>query len=422
MHKRIEILNKLIQKKLTNSQAAVLLKLTIRQTIRLKSKYLHSGADSLIHGLIGRPSNNPRQENLYEEAVLIVIEKYRDFGPTLATEHLLIDHNIKVNREILRQKMIEKKIWKSKKRRKQQYRFKRIPKHCYGEMIQYDGCYEHWLEDRGGTGEICMLMGVDDATSHIQLIYFTDDEGTKCTMEFWKSYILKHGKPLSMYIDNFSTYRSSKIDRGIDPNAKTQFGRAINSLGIYIIFANSPQAKGRVERKFGTLQDRLIKEMRLNNICSIDDANRYANEVFVPWFNKRFGKPAKTTQNLHQELTKKEFEELDSTFSIHTGRIVHNDFTIQYGGFFYQLKESKSISIYKKDFVIIEEWLDETTHIRKHDVYLEYDLLKEQPKKSKMVSRISLLPRRKYIPDKNHPYKKNNYKNFRNLSNTKVTF
>jgi transposase len=423
MKKRIATLKKLTQGTLSNSQAATILNLSVRQIIRIKQKFLEQGANSLIHGLNGKVSNNQIPSELYEKAISIVKEQFNDFGPTLATEHLLIDYNLKVNRETLRQKMIDEKIWKNKRRRKQIHRYKRVPKFSYGEMVQYDGSYEHWLEDRGETGEICLLMAVDDAKSQIQLIFFTTDEGTKCTFKFWEEYLLKHGKPLNIYLDNFSTYKSSLIERRLDPNAKTQFGRAMETIGINVVFANSPQAKGRVERRFGNLQDRLIKEMRLSGISTIEEANHYANEVFIPWFNKRYGKIAKTTQDLHQELTSFERKELSSILSIHTNRVVQNDFTLKYEGKYYQLIESKQVGIFCKDIVTIENWIDGSTKIKKGRHNLEFKVLEKYPKFTKKLSRKILLPRSQEKIDQNHPFRKASYQRYLNkLALRKVTF
>jgi transposase len=419
MNKRIATLQKLIRGALTVSQAAIILKLSTRQIIRLKNKFRKSGTDGLVHGLNGRASNNPSNKDIYTSAVKIVKEKYPDFGPTLATEHLLIDYNMVVNRETLRKRMIQEKIWKSKKRRKQQFRYKRTPKFSYGEMTQYDGSYEPWLECRGNTGEMCMLMAVDDASSKIQLILFTNDEGTKCTFEFWERYILKHGKPLNIYLDKFSTYKSPLVEQAMDPNAKTQFGRAMKTLGIELIYANSPQAKGRVERRFGNLQDRLIKEMRLNGISSIDEANRYANEIFIPWFNKRYGKPAKTTQDLHQGLTLFERNNLKSILSVHTPRVVQNDFTVRYEGKYLQLIESKYTGIFRKDVVIVEDWVDGSVKVRLDNHYLDYIVLEEQPKQEKQLPKKLLLPRKWGKPNQNHPYKRGSYQRYLSLLESK---
>jgi len=404
MNNRISVLNKLIARKLTIRQAVILLNLSERQVSRLKTKLLKFGVSGLIHGLTGKQSNNPGDKDLYKFAVDIVREQYKDFGPTLACEHLLTDHKIKVNREVLRKKLITAKIWKDKKRKNQIYRHRRIPKTSYGEMAQYDGSYEHWLEDRGDTGEICLLMAVDDATSNLQNLLFTSDEGTKCTMEFWKQYLLIHGKPLSVYLDNFSTYKSPKIQRDLDPYATTQFGRAMAELGITLIFANSPQAKGRVERRFGNLQDRLIKEMRLSEISSIFEANDYTQKIFIPWFNNRYGQVAKTTQDIHQLLTNYERENLDAIFSIQTIHIVNNDFTVKHGGLFYQLLKSKNVVIFRKDKIIVEDRLDGSRKIRKGDKYLDFKKLTERLKK--ITKPQTMLPRKRYRVSENHPYRK----------------
>jgi hypothetical protein len=195
-------------------------------------------------------------------------------------------------------------------------------------------------------------------------------------------------------------------------DTKTQFGRAMESLAIEPIFANSAQAKGRVERLFGTFQDRLIKEMRLAGISTIDQANRFLAETFIPWFNKRFGVAPRRKANLHRVLTGKERAQLDATFSRHDSRIVQNDFTIQHDKQFYQLAKDQPVTICKKDKVTVEEWLDQTIHIRLRGKELNYHILPARPKPSRTTPWVlaatapNHIQRPPYQPSSNHPWKR----------------
>jgi len=422
MRERINVLKKLASGELTYYQAELILNLSKRQIIRLKRKFLIEGESGLTHGLVGKESNNRKLVEIREIACEIVQEKYSDFGPTLASEHLEADYGININKESLRQLMIKNHLWKAKKKRKQKYRSKRIPRGSYGEMVQYDGSYEHWLEDRGDTGEICILMGVDDATSQIQQIIFTTDEGINCTFDFWKKYLLKQGKPLQIYLDKFSTYKSPLVDKGIDREAKTQFGRAMEQLGINVIFANSPEAKGRVERRFGNLQDRLIKEMRLNGIDSIEEANKYVEDIFIPWFNKRYGKSAQTTQDLHQKLNYLEKQNLDRVLSIQFQRVVAGDFTISHNGKIYQLMRSAYIAIFRRDKVLVEERTNGVVKVSKDGKYLDYKILDKRPVRAKLKREL-MLPRKMQISSSSLELRKRSYQRYlTKLQVKKVTF
>jgi len=271
-------------------------------------------------------------------------------------------------------------------------------------MIQYDGSYEHWLEDRGGTGEICLLAGIDDANSRVWA-KFDEHEGVEPTFSYWREYIERFGKPYSIYVDKFSTYSMNHKLAKENPDALTQFERAMEELNIEVIHAHSQEAKGRVEKLFKTLQDRLIKELRLNNISTIKEANIFLEEEFLPKFNAKFMVEPRTNANLHKELTEKEKSGLDSVFSRQYERVVKNDFTISHKKNYYQMEKDQPIAIFKKDTVTVEERMDKSIYLRIRGKYLNYRILPEKPKKMS-EAKLWVIPKKEnYKPPINHPWR-----------------
>lgn len=378
--KRYEIIKRLVRKEIKGPEAADLLELSVRQVRRLKKGVLIKGAASLVHGNRGKPSNHKLPEKEKEKIVSLLHQRYYDFGPTLAKEKLTEVNHINHDSKTIRQIMIEEKLWQPKKgKQKSKYRSWRQRKASFGEMVQFDGSYEYWFEDRAGEG--CLLAAIDDATGKIIKAKFNQNEGVFPVFDFWLEYLEKHGKPHNIYLDKFSTYKMTQEAALENHDLKTQFQRALQALKIEPIFANSPQAKGRVERLFKTLQDRLIKELRLNNISTIKGANEFLEKIFIPVFNTKFSVESKSKANLHTPLALKEQKQLASIFSRHTLRTVQNDFTISFKTQWYQLTKEQPVTVCKKDKVIIEEHLDGTTKIRLRGKYLNYHVLPIRPQK-----------------------------------------
>ncbi|MFH1173464.1 MAG: ISNCY family transposase [bacterium] len=405
---KFQIIKKLISKHINGTEAAGLLHLTVRQIRRLKSKVKRFGAQGLVHGNRGRESHNKINEKEKKKIIALLNKHYSDFGPTFANEKLLENHKIDRDSKTIRQIMIGEKLWKPKlKKQASEHRAWRERRSCYGELIQFDGSYEHWLEDRGNTGEICLLAAIDDATGRIVEAKFASDEGVFPVFGFWLQYLLKHGKPRNIYLDKFSTYKMGQQVALENHDLKTQFQRALDELKIEPIFANSPQAKGRVERLFKTLQDRLIKEMRLLNLNNVEEANLFLRKVFIPLFNKRFAVQPRNETNLHTALNVKEQKELKNIFSRQTKRTVQNDFTFSFNNQWYQLTKGQPATICKKDEVIVEEHLDSSVHIRLRGKYLNYELLPARPKKASN-DLDWIIPKRStaHVPPANHPWRK----------------
>jgi len=403
--KKYDIIKKVLNKELKGSEAAKLLNLTSRHIRRLKKKVDNNGIKTLIHCNRGKPGNRRMLDKEKKRIVALIKQKYPDFGPTLATEKLAELDNIKHSRGAIRSIMIKEGIWKTKQKKKEIHREWRQRKTCKGEMIQYDGSYEYWFEDRGD--KHCLLACIDDADSEVWAI-FDEHEGVAPTFNFWRDYVERFDKPYSIYVDKFSTYSMNHKLAKENPDTLTQFERAMKELNIDIIHAHSPQAKGRVEKLFRTLQDRLIKELRLKNISTIAEANKFLEEEFLPKFNTRFMVEPRSNTNLHKKLNGQEKNKLDSIFSRQYQRVVKNDFTVSHKKNCYQLEKIQPVTICKQDIVTVEERMNQSIHIRLRGKYLNYKLLPERPKKmNSKENRLNwAIPKSTaHTPPANHPWR-----------------
>lgn len=402
--KRYDVIKRVIKQEINNSQATEILNLTTRHVRRLKNIVKRDGMRGLVHKSRGKPGNRkiPDQERVRIKELLH--KHYHDFGPTFAAEKLREDHKINRDPKTIRAIMIEEELWKPRKRKKSDYRSWRQRRASYGELEQYDGSYEEWFEDRGE--KCCLLASIDDATNRITHLKFDEHEGVEPTFKFWQEYIEKHGKPMAIYVDKFSTYSMNHKLAKENQDTLTQFERAMKELKIEVITAHSAQAKGRVENLFRTLQDRLIKEMRLKNISGIEQANKYLQKEFIPKFNNQFSVEARTKADLHKKLTKREQNKLPAIFSRHYERTVRNDFTFSYKNTWYQLEKEQPVTVFKKDIVIVEERFDGTIKIRLKGKYLNYKKLPVRPKKvSGKVTPWVLTKSITWVPAKDHPWR-----------------
>lgn len=401
---RCAIIKKLINKEINGTQVAELLKLSIRHIRRLKGKVKKQGIKALIHGNRGKSSNHkiPRQER--EKIIELLHKHYSDFKPGFASEKLDEKHNIKRDPKTIRQIMIGEELWKSKIKNKKEYHSWRQRKACYGEMEQFDGSYHYWFEDRGPY--CCLLASIDDATSIPTKAEFAKDEGVFPVFGFWKEYLKENGKPYSIYVDKFSTYKMSQKVAQENHDTLTQFQRAMEELHIEAISAHSPQAKGRIERLFNTFQDRLIKELRLANISTIEQGNKFLKEVFLPKYIAKYSVEPRSNANLHKALYQKERVKLDSIFSKQDTRVIKNDFTISFNKQWYQLLKNQPVTICKKDTIIVEEHLDNSIKFRLRGKYLNHQIIPERPKKTKDIPWVITAKKPVYIPPVNHPWRK----------------
>jgi hypothetical protein len=411
--KQYEIINKTLEGKLTIKQAAEELKITPRQVKRLKIKVRDGGAEGLAHKNRGKIPNNKFSVEYIEHAMELIKELYHDFKPTFAGEKLLENHGIKLSEETTRLAMIDAGIWQPKTRKiRAHYRAWRERKECYGDMEQFDGSYHDWFEgrlldaDNQPVKEACLLAAIDDATGKLTKLKFDDSEGVVPVDTFWKEYTKSLGKPLKIYLDRGSTYKVNNKHLFDDPTVLTQFERAMEELRIKVIHANSPQAKGRIERLFKTLQDRLVKELRLAGINTIAEANEFLEKIFIPKFNEKFSVIPKKPDNLHTPLTETELARINNIFSIQTYRSVNNDFTIRFKGKWFQLKELQPTLVLRKDQILVEEHLDGSIHMNLRGHYLDFVELPQRPEKVKMHVTGLTKERQIWKPPINHPWKK----------------
>lgn len=409
---RLAVLKQAIAGTITNAHAAKQLRLSVRQVQRAKARIRKAGASAVVHQLKGKPSNHRLSGDTKEQVIRLIKEKYPDFKPTFATEKLGERHGIAINPETTRLWMRDAGLWRVRKQKQPVYRAWRPRKEYYGELEQFDGSYHFWFEDRykdsdGNPIEVCLLAAIDDATGQITKAMFAPHEGVIPVFTLWQEYVTEVGKPLAIYLDAFSTYKINHKNAVDNKELLTQFERANRELNIQLITAHSPEAKGRVERLFGTLQDRLIKEMRLANINTPGDGNRFLREVFLPAFNKRFAVIAVKEGDVHRPLRSTEAESLAHIFSIHETRRINLDFTIQFKNTWYQLTEIQPTTVRPLQRVVMETWLDGTIHIILKNHELKYILLPERPKKQRIRQPIILTTHTlNYKPPPNHPWRK----------------
>lgn len=408
--RRYEIIKDLLSKKIDGTEAAKLLNRSLRQVKRIKKIVKKRGIEGVIHGNRGKTSHNKTNPRIIVKAKKHLKEIYYDFNPLLAQEHLRDDNKIELSKETVRQLMIKEKLWKPRRKSDAKKFFWRERKDNFGEMQQFDGSYHNWFEGRNEEEvglEQCLLLSVDDASGKITGAKFEYNEGVVPVFKFWRDYFKVNGLPLDIYLDKFSTYKINHKNAVDNKDLMTQFQRAMKQLGIRVIHANSPQAKGRVEKMNGTLQRRLVKELRLKNINTIEEANKYLREEFIPRFNKQFAVVTKKKANLHKKLSEKQIDELDKILSIQSERIINNDYTVRFKNNYYQLKEIQPATVCKRNKIIIEEHLNGEVKISIRNKYLDYFLLPERPKKEIEINLIALTNRKQssWIPPVNHPWR-----------------
>jgi len=408
--RRYEIIKDLIAGRIDGTEAAKKMNLSIRQVKRIKVRVREEKIKGVIHGNRGKESNRLIDKKIVDKAKKLLHKKYHDFNPLLAQEHLRDDDGIKASKETVRTWMTDEKLWKPKKKSEAKKFSWRERKDNHGEMEQFDGSYHNWFEGRNEEElglEQCLLVSVDDADGKITKAQFTDNEGVYAVFGFWKEYSGEKGLPLAIYLDKFSTYKVNHKNAVDNKDLMTQFERAMKQLDVRVIHANTPQAKGRVEKMNGTLQRRLVKELRLNNISTITDANKFLKEVFIPKFNKQFAVVPKKNADLHRRLNDKQIAELPKVFSVQSERRVNNDYTVRFKNNYYQLNKIQSTTVYKKEKLTIEEHLSGEIKIAVRNKYLDYTKLPERPKKEIEVNLPALtktLPN-SWKPPLNHPWR-----------------
>jgi transposase len=333
---RLEAMQRIKDKRLTQKEAAGMLDLSVRQVKRLYRAYKAQGAKGLVSARRGKPSNHRLDEQVEQQVLDLLKAKYKDFGPTLAHEKLTEEHGIKISRESVRKLMIVEKLWKSKRAKTPAVHQMRERRACRGELVQADGSDHAWFEERGP--KCTLLVYIDDATGELGELWFVPDETTFAYFETTRHYIERFGKPVALYTDKHGIFRVNQPRPSGTTSGLTQFGRAMQELEIQIICANSPQAKGRIERANQTLQDRLVKELRLRGISDIDTANAYLPE-FREDYNRRFAVLPRSTHDAHRPLLASENLDLILTHQ-KTGTLSKN-LTVQANNVIYQIQSDR---------------------------------------------------------------------------------
>lgn len=415
---RITVLDQLVKREIKQKKAAEILGLSVRQTRRLKKKYRVLGVNGLIHGNRGKESNHKIKNKEIEKVMQIVKRKYYDFGPTLAFEKLVEKKEITFSVEKLRQVMIGEGLWKVKRKRRLRVYQERERREALGELVQIDGSPFDWFEGRADkTGTVTdpcsLLVFIDDATGSLLNLWFAPCESTNAYFEATKLYLGSWGKPLAFYADKHGIFRINTTKEGVsavsDSVGLTQFSRAMEELKIQIIFANSPQAKGRVEKVNGTLQDRLTKELRLRRINNIKEANKFLPE-FMKTYNQKFGVVPKSAFNAHRPLLPQ--ENLDEILIQKHQRILSKSLAFQYRNKLYQIKIERPSYAMKNAPVVIKEDAQEKITVEYKGKKLNYSVLEERPK-METVERKEMGIKMREIkalvyskPDVNHPWRR----------------
>lgn len=357
--RRVEVMARVGSEELRVVDAARILGLSYRQGKRLWRRYREEGAAGLQHRSAGRESNRAKAKKLRERVLGLVRKKYSGeggerFGPTLAAEHLESEDQLEVHPETLRRWMLEAGLW-SRARKRRPHRRRREAKEHFGELVQMDGSFHHWFEQRGPEG--CLMNLVDDATT-TTLGRIGGGETTWTAAGALRSWIEEHGVPLALYTDWQAVYVKEPTEgqRRRGERAVTQFGRMCERLGIRIMAASSPQAKGRVERNHGTHQDRLVKKLRRKKIGTYEEANQYLKREYLPEHNRRFAHAAASPQNYHRQAPSR--AELDEVFRLETERVIGNDWVVRYENRFLQVKRGGRQQAPAKGKVVVCEWED----------------------------------------------------------------
>lgn len=363
---RAEVIKAHANGEIKASVAALRLQVSTRHVKRLLERFQKDGISGMISGRRGKQSNNLLDPRVASSAIELVRERYADFGPTLACEMLQERHQLKLSKETLRRLMIEAGLWTPRDARRPKLHQPRERRACLGELVQIDGSRHEWFEKRGPACTI--LVFIDDATSRILRLYFSETETTTSYFEAMRSYLQQHGKPRAFYADRAAVFRAPAANRHIP----TQFQRALDELDIELICANSPQAKGRVERANRTLQDRLVKGLRLDNISTIAAANVWA-EGFIKSHNDRFARSPRSSLDVHAPLRKA--DDLTWILSHREVRKLSNKLTLQYESRQYVLKDEPEVRALTGQTIAIHTQRDGSIALRAGGRVLDYSVM-----------------------------------------------
>jgi transposase len=376
---RLEVMQRLKKKQLSQKEAGRILGVSVRQVKRLLRSYRQGGASGLVSQRRGKPSHNQLGGEVKQKVLDLLKDKYRGFGPTLACEKLVEVEGLTISDESVRQMMIAEGLWKVRKEGKVTLHQMRERRACFGELVQIDGSPHAWFEERGAS--CTLLVTIDDATGKLGELLFVEQESFHYYAQLVKSYFEHYGKPVAFYSDKHSIFRVSQPSVGTG-EALTQFGRAMQELDIEILCANTPQAKGRVERANQTLQDRLVKEMRLRGICSMAQGNAYLPE-FMADFNQRFGVAPRSRHDAHRPLVAA--ENLAHILAWQEPRVLSKNLTLQFKKVVYQVQtERPTYALRNAQVTVCEDAAGQVTLLYKGKS-LEFTIFHKQPHQAEIV-------------------------------------
>jgi transposase len=386
--------------------AAAEMEVSYRQAKRLWQRYRREGDAGLVHGLRGRPSNHQGRQAERKRVLALYRQKYRDFGPTLAAEQLQKRDGLAIDHETLRRWLLTAGLWQRRRKRKAYRRWRERREHL-GEMVQMDGSEHDWFEGRGPR---CVLMVmIDDATNRTYARFVTA-ETTAAAMTVFGEYVKRYGLPQSLYVDRDSIYRTTRAATADEAlagtEACTQFGRAMQELGVELICARSPQAKGRVERRNSVFQDRLVKELRLQGICDLEAANAYLHQHFLPELNTRFTVAARAPEDWHRPLPKA--VRLEEVLSFQEARVVQNDWTVRWRNRWLQITaKARSLGLAGQK-VLVRERLDGSVQLIYGGHELAWQELPSRPKAEPPPPSPKQEPRNRkpWKPSADHPWRR----------------
>src|SRR6266404_4945028 len=364
--RRLEVLRDVDRGGLPVGAAAQLLERSERQVWRLLKAFRAEGAPGLISKKRGRPSNRKTSDAIRSAVLWIMRQNYADFGPTLAAEKLAGEHGFSFSSETLRKWMIADGLWLDRKQRRKHVHQPRHRRDCVGELVQIDGCEHWWFEDRGP--QCTLLVFIDDATSRLMQLHFVESESTFSYFHATRAYLEAWGKPVAFYSDKHGVFRVNHPG-ALGGDGMTQFGRALDALNIDIICANSSQAKGRVERAHKTLQDRLVKELRLAGVRTLAEGNALL-PAFMADYNARFAKPPANSKDLHRPL--RAGDDLEDAFAWKEERTLSQALTLQYDKVIFTLEPSELAKAAIGKRVTVVDYPDGRLSICYHDVELAY--------------------------------------------------
>jgi len=361
----LKVMHAVLRSERTQAEAARLLDKSTRQIRRILRRLQAGGDQALVHGLRGKPSNHQTDPAVRTAVLAAYRQRYADFGPTFASEKLA-EEGLAVCPQTLRCWLIEEGLWQ-RRRRRDPHRSRRPRRECFGELVQMDASIHDWLEGRGEA--MVLISMIDDATNYTMARFYPAGT-TEAHMDLLGRWLRRHGRPVAIYTDRHSIFEPQDKGRAL-PDGLTQFGRALSELGIELIRAHSPQAKGRIERSFGTAQDRWVKELRLAGATSCAQGNAEL-ERLLPVHNRRFCKPAQRKEDAHRPLGTG--HDLEAILSIQETRVVSNDYVVRFGNRHYQLRKPAYPGL-RKGRVVVEQRLDGSLRIRFKDRYLGYELV-----------------------------------------------